>query len=100
MMEERPPSLARKPRPAPDEHRDPVDVANIDPAQRPPEPEAVLTAKKEVQILPVVNREITVPVGSRIGQKYMEMIDRAKATEGITQRRALEIAIEKTWGAR
>ncbi|MGD9430689.1 hypothetical protein ACKVM7_000160 [Arthrobacter russicus] len=97
-MEERPPSVARKPRPAPDEHRDPVD---LDIAPTAPSAEVTeATAQPDVRTAPMVNREITVPVGSRIGQKYMEMIDRARATEGITQRRALEIAIEKAWGTR
>lgn len=87
-LKDRPELLIRRgPKPAPDERMDPVDVAPVRAAP-------LVTASQ------VKRREPTVAIGPRISVSTMEILDRAVAENGITQRQAIEEAIAAHWDKR
>lgn len=94
-MKDRPDILKRRgPKPAPDERLDPVDIA-------PPSLQAVPEAQMQSeQPKPVSKkkREATIAIGPRISVSVMDILDKAVAEEGISQRQAIEEAIVARWG--
>lgn len=111
---ERPASLKRMPKPAPDNNVDPIDTTP-DSAPEPPAPvrptETKLPSSQEdasigriVSHAPAAparrggGREVTVPISTRVAPDVVELLDAAVAREGITFRAAVEMAVRGTWG--
>lgn len=92
--QERPASLKRPPRPAPDENVDPVDAPAPAPASPPAAPAEVPAAAPA----PRRKREITVPFSTRLSPETLDLIDQATAQTGQTIRGVVEEAIRARWG--
>ncbi|SDI70605.1 hypothetical protein SAMN04488693_11936 [Arthrobacter subterraneus] len=93
-LQDRPATLSRKPRPAPDERVDPVDY---------PQPPAT-PAKPKAQEAPAPvqkkrKREATFPFSTRLSEEVLGILEDAVAREGITIRDAVEQAIRGRWGS-
>ena len=107
-MQERPQTLRRTPRPAPDERVDPVDVPLPSPPPPPPKATAAPAAQPEAASgTPGAasarrpgrpRREATVPFSTRLAPEYLQMIDEAAEREGLTIRAITEQAIAHRWG--
>lgn len=87
-MEERPATLRRTPRPAPDEAVDPVDTAP--PLARTPSPAPAAPQRGR-------RREITVPFSTRVSPDVIELIDNAAAAGDMTIRAVIEEAVRSRW---
>src|SRR5699024_6772378 len=114
-MQERPQSLRRAPRPAPDERIDPVDTPSsvrIDAAptvdqvkERATQAEtpirtADVTPEPPVRRLGRPRREATVPFSTRLTPEALQIIDEAAAREGLTIRAVIEQAVAHRWGGK
>lgn len=97
-MKDRPVLPARRgPKPAPDERFDPVDIV------APGHGSQHVTAPGPSQVratTPKKKREATIAIGPRISVSVMELLDKAVAEEGISQRQAIEDAIVARWGSK
>ncbi len=98
-LQERPASLARRPKPAPDETIDPVNysqppTASVSPpvGRNPSTAQPASSAKRK--------RELTFPFSTRLSAEVQELLDTAVDSEGITVRDAVEQAIRSRWGSK
>lgn len=91
-QQDRPASLRRMPRPAPDERVDPVDyrAPSTPAAAAAPEPSALVRRGRP-------RRELTAQFSTRLTPEVIDLIDRAAAREGTTIRDVVEQAIRRTW---
>lgn len=113
---ERPTSLKRPPRPAPD--------SDVDPIATDPEPQAATSITNDGSVALTTQattnntlpeppasptmlttqshrrggREVTVPISTRVAPDVVELLDSAVAREGITFRAAVEQAVRQAWG--
>jgi hypothetical protein len=110
-MQERPQTLRRTPRPAPDERVDPVDVPIPSmPTATPPSTQASAAPAAQPEGASGTpgtaaarrpgrpRREATVPFSTRLAPEYLQMIDEAAEREGLTIRAITEQAIAHRWG--
>lgn len=107
---ERPTSLRRMPRPAPDERVDPVDYRAPAPAPAPSQTAAPATSSTTnarsaaaVESSPTPRRgrprrELTAQFSTRLTPEVIALIDQAADREGTTIRDVVEQAIRRTWG--
>ena len=102
---ERPTSLRRMPRPAPDERVDPVDYRAPAPAQAAAPTTSSTTARSAaaVESSPTPRRgrprrELTAQFSTRLTPDVIALIDQAADREGTTIRDVVEQAIRRTWG--
>ena len=86
----------RAPRPAPDRGRDPIDVP------RPANSEAVAPAEggsgPRFTVVPVPKREVTVQLGTRVGERTKDLLDFLKVTQKQDIRVSIELAVEEKYG--
>ncbi|WIB72554.1 hypothetical protein [Curtobacterium sp. MCBD17_026] len=86
----------RVPRPAPDLGRDPIDVPH------PASPEAVTLAQAgngpRFTAAPVPRREVTVQLGTRVGERTKDLLDFLKVTQKQDIRVSIELAVEEKYG--
>ena len=104
---ERPASLRRMPRPAPDERIDPVDYrataaasASAAPST-PPQTTPARATRPEPAPSPRrgrPRRELTAQFSTRLTPHVIALIDQAADREGTTIRDVVEQAIRRTWG--
>ena len=100
---ERPASLARRPRPAPDEHIDPVDYTPPRPTS--PQPATPVVSTPPVQATPAAEpmaapkrgrgrprREPTIQLGVRVAQDVSDLIEELTEHDG-TARAVIENAV-------
>lgn len=104
---ERPNSLRRMPRPAPDERIDPVDYratpAASAPAAPSTPPQTTPTRPTTPEPAPPARRgrprrELTAQFSTRLTPDVIALIDQAADREGTTIRDVVEQAIRRTWG--
>ena len=104
---ERPASLRRMPRPAPDERIDPVDYRATPAASAPAAPSTPpqTTPARATTPEPAPSprrgrprRELTAQFSTRLTPDVIALIDQAADREGTTIRDVVEQAIRRTWG--
>ncbi|WP_228506046.1 hypothetical protein [Curtobacterium sp. VKM Ac-2887] len=86
----------RVPRPAPDLGRDPIDV----PPPATPEVTSASHAntRPEFTAAALPRREVTVQLGTRVGERTKDLLDYVKATEKQDIRTSIEVAVEEKYG--
>ena len=105
---DRPATLRRMPRPAPDERVDPVDYRSTPPALTPTSPATMPAAPQNPEASkpePAAparrgrpRRELTAQFSTRLTPEVIALIDQAADREGTTIRDVVEQAIRRTWG--
>lgn len=94
---ERPTLPARRvPRPAPDLGRDPIDVPH--PATSKGAPPAQGGNSLGFDEAPAPKREVTVQLGTRVGERTKDLLDFLKATRKQDIRASIELAVEEKYG--
>ncbi|WP_296216370.1 CopG family transcriptional regulator [uncultured Corynebacterium sp.] len=88
-MKDRPASLTRKPRPAPDEATDPVTPQQTTPPPGHTQTETPTQRRKR--------RVATVPLSTRLDPDVLDILDTAAHEHGWTIRAAIEHAITSTY---
>lgn len=86
----------RVPRPAPDLGRDPIDVP------QPANSESVTPARggtgPRFAAVPAPKREVTVQLGTRVGERTKDLLDLLKVTQKQDIRASIELAVEEKYG--
>lgn len=94
---ERPTLPARRvPRPAPDLGRDPIDV--LPPANSEAATPVQGDNHPRFTAVPAPKREVTVQLGTRVGERTKDLLDFLKVTQKQDIRASIELAVEEKYG--
>lgn len=86
----------RVPRPAPDLGRDPIDVPRPATSEGPTPAQGGNSPR--FAAAPVPKREVTVQLGTRVGERTKDLLDFLKATQKQDIRASIELAVEEKYG--
>ncbi|MCE0459633.1 hypothetical protein [Curtobacterium flaccumfaciens] len=86
----------RVPRPAPDLGRDPIDVPRPATSEGPSPARAGNSPRFTAASGP--KREVTVQLGTRVGERTKDLLDFLKATQKQDIRASIELAVEEKYG--